>query len=460
MKENTTRFVSAYLREWGAILLGLTLFVLSLPLYESYSSRVVLGRWSHVYTAFTATAYSFWLGMLVWSVARTRRGGREISASKRLFGASVALWGTAYMIAALDSHASAGRILDLNVVGSDQPIAALIEFASLSFGLLAAISFFARRLPKRWQNAGVFVATTALLILVGEGVARVKAVAFPATQGFPTYSSALWSRRYVKLNSLGFRDVEHEKVKAPNTKRLLVIGDSFTFGVGIESVGDRFGELTARELDKRTREEWEPVNGGVPDTHTLQHIGQLKRLIDFDPDVTVLLYVFNDMDYLSPVTDRSRLAGPKTFAEKYSPDRVLFLNSYLYQEIFVRLRMVRFMMGAETAGPSPYDDDSLLARHMEDLGKFVAIARAGGSAVLIVPYDNSIEASPALAEQYRHFLNAARSHGLPACSLADTFKDLPVKSLRVNSLDGHPNAAANRLAAAQAAACIVATAIG
>ena len=75
------------------------------------------------------------------------------------------------------------------------------------------------------------------------------------------------------------------------------------------------------------------INASRPDTHTLEHIEFLRRMLQFQPEIVVLVYVFNDIDYLHSVTSRGGVAG-----SNFSLMRVLFLTSYLLQELYVRLR--------------------------------------------------------------------------------------------------------------------------
>jgi hypothetical protein len=165
-----------------------------------------------------------------------------------------------------------------------------------------------------------------------------------------------------------------------------------------------------------------------------------------------LLYVFNDIDYLAPVTDRSSVTDHGLAG--LSPSRILFLNSYLYQELFTRIRMIRLGLNSESRLQSPYFDDELLQRHMADVRHFVDIARDAGSVVLIVPFDTNVDSDEISAAIYQRFLDAANQSGLPLCSLQGAFAGQSPGDLRVNALDGHPNAVANRLAAERGAACI------
>lgn len=55
-----------------------------------------------------------------------------------------------------------------------------------------------------------------------------------------------WGKRSIEINRHGFRDREYSLEKAPDIRRIVVIGDSITFGYGLEAE-QRFPEqLEAR----------------------------------------------------------------------------------------------------------------------------------------------------------------------------------------------------------------------
>src|SRR5206468_11245879 len=128
---------------------------------------------------------------------------------------------------------SASRLVVLIVVGEVGPHAALLDWVALGVPC-AGLGFWAsRRVPRHWIIPAVSLAAVAALAVIGEGAARLRAVIAPSTQGFWTYSGQLWTRRFVRLNHLGFRDREHDLVRPAGTRRLAIIGDSFAFGLGV-----------------------------------------------------------------------------------------------------------------------------------------------------------------------------------------------------------------------------------
>jgi lysophospholipase L1-like esterase len=251
-------------------------------------------------------------------------------------------------------------------------------------------------------------------------------------------------RRFVSLNAEGFRDRAHAIEADDGVRRLLIVGDSVAFGWGIVRLEDRFGEQLATRLKSATGIEWEAINASRPDSATPEHLLFLDAMSRYQPDVVVLLYVFNDIDYLSRVTPRAQWG-------RFTPVAILFRNSYLFQESYVRVR--RWMGAAETA-TNPYLDEQLLARHITDVSRFVANGQALGATVKVVPIAPSIVVEPSVRHMYERFLSHASAAGIPVCSLAQAFGSESFDALTVNALDRHPSARAHRLAAEATAPCL------
>ncbi len=91
----------------------------------------------------------------------------------------------------------------------------------------------------------------------------------------------------IDVNSLGLRDREHAPAPKRGAHRVLVLGDSFVFGVGLNN-GERFSDV----LDRSLPDDVEVINGGVPgwgtDQEMLFYESSLRRL---QPDVVVLTFL-------------------------------------------------------------------------------------------------------------------------------------------------------------------------
>jgi lysophospholipase L1-like esterase len=100
----------------------------------------------------------------------------------------------------------------------------------------------------------------------------------------------------VQTNSLGLRDKEVAPNPAPGTLRILALGDSQTFGNGLElsdTWPKQLERVLARSGDGRR---WEVINAGIPATDTWQHEIILGRLLAAThPNAVVLAFYVNDV---------------------------------------------------------------------------------------------------------------------------------------------------------------------
>lgn len=101
----------------------------------------------------------------------------------------------------------------------------------------------------------------------------------------------------VRINSLGFRDArDYSTAKSPATFRILVFGDSVTFGHG--ALGDTtYPYLLEQRLQQwRPQVEWQVWNLGVPGYNTTQELKYLQRVGPrFQPDLSIIGFFENDL---------------------------------------------------------------------------------------------------------------------------------------------------------------------
>ena len=441
--------MTAMLRARIGAPIGLGGLLGGMALHQSDPANVILAGWSAAYLGILIV-----IGLVsALALGRTVRLLRRPSAAPDPGPAQVAAdvgmcaLGLGYLIASLADPANAGRVLDLRPFASTNPVSAFAEWLALASFVTAAGFFAARRLSGRAADIALSVGTIIGLAVLGEGLVRLRTFIAPATQSFVGYSSEIWRNRHVRLDPTGFRDAPVASDRKPGARRMLVVGDSYAFGWGLPRTEDRFGERLADHLSASTGETWEPVNRSRPDSHTLHAMDFLAAGAQVRPDVVVLLYVFNDMDYLRPITDRTIVSEtPRRLADRVHPVRLLYRNSFLFQEAYQRVRIARASVQAAPV-TDPYSDSAVVEQHLGDLARFVERAASTGAVATIVPVDIAVAASPAFRRRHDEFVARARSRGLPMLSVADAYAGIEFSKLAVNSLDSHPNELAHRLAA-------------
>jgi len=139
----------------------------------------------------------------------------------------------------------------------------------------------------------------------------------------------------VAINSLGMRDSEIPS-KGADEFRILVLGDSVPFGIGVD-----FDETIPSQLEEILNQAAPPhrtyrtLNMGVPSYNTEQELLQLKTLgLSLEPDVAVLLFSLNDIERKKWV-----------FEKRASWYADLAQRSYATSFLFVLIRQLRSAVG-------------------------------------------------------------------------------------------------------------------
>lgn len=98
----------------------------------------------------------------------------------------------------------------------------------------------------------------------------------------------------VRTNGKGLREKEFSQEKPHNTTRILVLGDSFVYGWGVNR-SDRFTEVLERKLQSRHSRDIEIINAGVPGWGMKDYFNYLKhRGIKYEPDMVIVSFISND----------------------------------------------------------------------------------------------------------------------------------------------------------------------
>ncbi len=100
----------------------------------------------------------------------------------------------------------------------------------------------------------------------------------------------------VKINSHGFRDYEYSLDKPNNTFRIIVLGDSYTFGLGVE-LNDSYPKILEKLLNKGVGGwTYEVLNFGVPGSELPEKVELLSdKALFFNPDLLILQYEGTDI---------------------------------------------------------------------------------------------------------------------------------------------------------------------
>ncbi len=269
-------------------------------------------------------------------------------------------------------------------------------------------------------------------------------------------------REHVRLNNHRFRDRDFSWPRTPGRCRILAVGDSFTFGDGIERVEDTWPRVTERAL-RAAGHDCEVYNLGVPGTSTTFQRAMLERRSawDYHPDRLVLGFVLNDPE----PPDANRTIVPRRLDPPLVPlpglDRQLTLRSYAY----AWLRRSKNRLWERMGWKETYGDyvASLYDERSENWARFLAAAeglvgdassRGIPVTVAIFPLFTSLEDYP-FTEQHAQAARAFARAGADVLDLLPTFRGLRTIELAVSPSDAHPNERAQRIAGERIAAHLV-----
>jgi lysophospholipase L1-like esterase len=259
-----------------------------------------------------------------------------------------------------------------------------------------------------------------------------------------------------RYNNAGFRDVDHEVEKPPGVRRVVVVGDSVSEGVGVET-----DHVFARVLQSRLGQGHEVINIATSGLNTPQEVHLLEREgLKYQPDLVILNLVLNDADFASS------LAGARRHYERkeatigllgipINPEFKRFLKSsaLLY---FVKERVGNLVALATDARSGRGDDYYIAlwadpanqAKVTHGFDRLVELRDQHGFELVIVVWPFLTEYS---SYPYRHIhqwlAEEAGRRRIAAIDLLPTFSGVPYRDMQVAAEDGvHPNAAGHALA--------------
>lgn len=254
-----------------------------------------------------------------------------------------------------------------------------------------------------------------------------------------------------RINSLGFRGAERSREKPPGTHRVVVLGDSVTFGWGVEDA-DRFTDVAERILDEGRAggPRIELFNLAVPGYETShQWIAFRERALALDPDAVV--FVFNENDVQTApdeAIDLERMLNAKA-------DRVRWLRTLLVNE-FSRSVVERALPNLRHLGLYFYlyraqPEDEVMLRN-----KFASMREGIEISALLLQRAHSFGASQNVSvgvcdlHRFQPIAERCQAAGIPYADISIP-NDLADLSLRNSACDPHPNAKGHRLYAANLA---------
>jgi lysophospholipase L1-like esterase len=327
-------------------------------------------------------------------------------------------------------------------------------------------------LGKWLVNITVMLVAAAIPCALGEVWLRLIAPPADTAELFRKLSSPVeWSGRPharglhtgvpVAFNSLGLRDAERTPQPAPGALRILAIGDSVTFGMGVAQE-----QTYPRQLEMLlSRERGMPVevlNMGMPGYNTRHQLAQLRELgLSLQPKVVVLGFLYNDVEPSSaqrsatpPQEERSLLRQ----AQSTINAGTLWLkkNSLFFAWLTPRLGIVLRPLGFKGFGQVGEVKDKYVDTNPQWRGVQQALLemqrltaeRGIELVVMIIPAMAKFDDATYPIKEYHQAVAAfCRDRGIRHVDLLPAFWGLDGTRFWIHATDGHPNAEGQRIMA-------------
>lgn len=257
-------------------------------------------------------------------------------------------------------------------------------------------------------------------------------------------------------NSLGLRDCEYDATKPDRTRRVLLLGDSFTHGSGVFDDDAIFPAILERRLSSEPGlpgvERVELLNGGIHGSLTNQWRDLFDQVREsFQPDVVVAVFFLRDGTSTASVPgffDPIR----HEIAERNRASK-LYRSSALFRLVRDAIDRGAISDAYATAIRDGYfgtDDQRVEWRRAR--GNLIylrdRVREAGGAfAVVAFPILVGFDGDYPFQDVEDAVVEFARKQQIPILDLLPAFRGESAPDLWVSPLDQHPNARGHEIAA-------------
>lgn len=246
-----------------------------------------------------------------------------------------------------------------------------------------------------------------------------------------------YSRANIKFNRYGLRDGEISKDKK-NAIRLLLLGDSVTFGWGVNQE-EIFPEVLEKMLNQNSLNKIEVINSGVGGYNIYQESQYfLTEGIYFNPDMVMLLFANNDFEIKSVINERNK--SHNLIFNSISGVERLFKGTMLAHLIKFKWKY-HWFPAQETVVSMPQGSHAV-AKYLREISSVCNELRIP-FLVFVFQYDlNQYE------KQIMNFVKrVGLENGFRVYSTCEFFCNKEIKKLRNSMVDSHPNSNGHKLLA-------------
>lgn len=253
------------------------------------------------------------------------------------------------------------------------------------------------------------------------------------------------------INSRGYRDLERSIPRPAGVRRVVCLGDSFTWGVRV-LFDDAWPPRLERLLSRDRGEVWEAVNLGEPGFNSVQEAARLaSQGFAYQPDVVVVAYVLNDSEDENAAEARRAQAWIDARTAPPSRMRTLLDRSALVRtvrtRIFATLENRQRIEDFRSMYADGYPGWIAGRQALHEMG---GLCRAHGVPLVVAIFPllgNPLDERYPFEDLHARVAQAAGEAGAKVVDLLPYYRGLDWRLLVVDGADDeHPNEVAYRIA--------------
>jgi len=291
-------------------------------------------------------------------------------------------------------------------------------------------------LKKKLINLAISILSLIICLVLIEGVLIINSSESEDNYGL----TKEFQEKYVRYNKHGYRDYEYSLKKPEDVFRVLVIGDSQTFGSGIKNLEETWvKKLEAKLQNERRNASIEVLSISGPGRNSDTHLYELfKNGSKFNPDLVILAYYHNDIPF--PISFNCDSSDRKVV-----PNINIFQNSKLIS--FIDFRINRLL---EKVGEKPSYSDCLnraynsvgweMNKFYLDMMNFSLSIKKIHFMLTVIPLIHQLDDNYPLIQPHKKLKEYAKQRNLEFLDFYDEgFKNLDANNLKISKTDHHLN---------------------
>jgi len=305
------------------------------------------------------------------------------------------------------------------------------------------------RIFPRPGEALLLLLGVAVSLLIAEGAVRLARAGDPRATGYAPVNTRRPENGWT--NSLGYRDNEHRPAKPPGVRRVVVLGDSFTWGAKVE-FDDAYPRRLERGLARHRGEAWEVISLARSGMNTVEEAEQLgTEGLAYDPDVVVLGYCLNDSEDDNAAEARRARDWTEMKKERRSPSDGLersALYRLIRRRIWATVENRRRIAAYRSMYAPEYPGWIAGQRALKSMAEWCRERKVPFLVMIFPLFGNPLDRDYPFPEIHAAVSRAAAEAGARVVDLLPAYRGLNWELLVVDGPnDEHPNEIAHRIAA-------------